>query len=151
GIDRNAGGHAAPPTPGSLAARWQGQRERWADRFPAFADVIAPMPHDGHLHDPYGTRYYQRFRRWLVWCVRRRWLVIGLTIAGFVVSVLMFRFVPQQFFPDSVRPELMVDMELAEGSSLKATATQVERLEDRKSTRLNSSHVKISYAVFCLK
>src|SRR5690606_41487387 len=83
--------------------------------------------------------------------VRRRWLVIGLTIAGFVVSVLMFRFVPQQFFPDSVRPELMVDMELAEGSSLKATATQVERLEDRKSTRLNSSHVKISYAVFCLK
>ncbi len=129
GIDRNAGGHAAPPTPGSLAARWQGQRERWADRFPAFADVIAPMPHDGHLHDPYGTRFYQRFRGWLVWCVRRRWLVIGLTIAGFVVSVLMFRFVPQQFFPDSVRPELMVDMELAEGSSLKATATQVERLE----------------------
>src|SRR5690606_18800187 len=104
GIDRNTGGHAAAPRPGSLAARWQGQRERWADRFPAFADVIAPMPHDGHLHDPYGTRFYQRFRGWLVWCVRGRWLVIGLTIAGFGVSVLMFRFVPQQFFPDSVRP-----------------------------------------------
>jgi multidrug efflux pump len=122
-------GHAAAPRPGSLAARWQAQRERWADRFPAFADVIAPVPHDGHLHDPYGTRFYQRFRGWLVWCVRRRWLVIGLTVAGFVASVLLFRFVPQQFFPDSVRPELMVDMELAEGSSLKATAAQVERLE----------------------
>ncbi|KGM54462.1 multidrug transporter AcrB [Lysobacter arseniciresistens ZS79] len=122
-------GHAAAPKPGSLAARWQARRERWADRFPAFADVIAPAPRDGHNHDPYGTRFYRRFRGWLLWCVRRRWLVIGLTIAGFVASVLLFRFVPQQFFPDSVRPELMVDMELAEGSSRKATAAQVERLE----------------------
>src|SRR5690606_27271708 len=39
------------------------------------------------------------------------------------------RFVPQQFFPDSTRPELMVDMELAEGSSLRATAEQAHRLE----------------------
>src|SRR5690349_23532839 len=30
-------------------------------------------------------------------------------------------------------------------------AARAERLEDRKSTRLNSSHVEISYAVFCLK
>src|SRR5690606_32526059 len=43
--------------------------------------------------------------------------------------LMLFRFVPQQFFPDSVRPELMVDMELAEGSSLEATKAQVERLE----------------------
>jgi len=122
-------GHSATLKPGSLAARWHAQRLRWADRFPAFADFIAPAPHDGHAHDPYGTRFYQRFRAWLVWCVRRRWLVIGLTIAGFVASLMLFRFVPQQFFPDSVRPELMVDMELAEGSSLKATKAQVERLE----------------------
>jgi multidrug efflux pump len=44
-----------------------------------------------------------------------------MTVAAFVASILLFRFVPQQFFPDSTRPELMVDMELAEGSSLKAT------------------------------
>jgi multidrug efflux pump len=37
--------------------------------------------------------------------------------------------VPQQFFPDSTRPELMVDMELAEGASLRATAAQAHRLE----------------------
>jgi multidrug efflux pump len=61
--------------------------------------------------------------------VRYRKTVIAITIAAFVASVLLFRFVPQQFFPDAVRPELMVDMELAEGSSLRATTAQVQRLE----------------------
>ncbi len=129
------GGHSAALKTGSLAARWHARRLRWADRWPAFADFIAPAPHDGHTHDPYATRFYQRFRAWLVWCVRRRWLVIGLTIAAFGASIVLFRFVPQQFFPDSVRPELMVDMELAEGSSLKATQAQVERLEKLLATR----------------
>ncbi len=122
-------GHAAAPRPGSLAARWQARRSRWADRYPALADVIAPAPVHDAAHDPYSTRFYQGFRGWLTFCVRRRWLVIGVTAAAFVASVVLFRFVPQQFFPDSVRPELMVDMELAEGSSLRATAAQAQRLE----------------------
>ena len=44
-------------------------------------------------------------------------------------SIVLFRFVPQQFFPDSARPELMVDLELAEGSSLRATEAQARKLE----------------------
>src|SRR5690606_5273800 len=68
-------------------------------------------------------------RSTVVWCVRHRWLVIAVTVAAFTLSLLMFRFVPQQFFPDSVRPELMVDVELAEGSSLRATRAQAGRLE----------------------
>jgi multidrug efflux pump len=126
-------GHAAALKPGSLAARWHARRSRWAERLgrhhQALADVIAPAPHDGRDHDPYATKFYTRFRGWVTWCVRYRKTVIAITIAAFVASVLLFRFVPQQFFPDSVRPELMVDMELAEGSSLRATTTQVERLE----------------------
>lgn len=129
GVDKGANGHAPAPKPGSWAARWQAQRLRWADRHPAFADFIAPTPVTDEAHDPYATKFYQRFRAWLTWCVRRRWLVIGLTLAAFFASIVLFRFVPQQFFPDSVRPELMVDMELAEGSSLRATAAQAQRLE----------------------
>ena len=97
---------------------------RWAQRYPQLSDFIAPAPHDGHDHDPYQTKFYTRFRSWVTWCVRRRWLVIAITVAAFFMSVFMFRFVPQQFFPDSVRPELMVDMELAEGSSLRQTTEQ---------------------------
>ncbi|QDH69097.1 efflux RND transporter permease subunit [Marilutibacter alkalisoli] len=126
-------GHAAPLKPGSLAARWHARRQRWADRLagrhPLLGDAIRPAPHDGRDHDPYATPFYIRFRGLVLWCVQRRKTVIAATIGIFVASVLLFRFVPQQFFPDSVRPELMVDMELAEGSSLKATAAQAEKLE----------------------
>jgi len=79
--------------------------------------------------DPYGTPFYQRVRRLVEWCVRRRKTVITLTVLLFVGSVVLFRFVPQQFFPASGRLELMVDLKLAEGASLVNTAEQVKRLE----------------------
>ncbi|SIQ16756.1 efflux RND transporter permease subunit [Aquipseudomonas alcaligenes] len=80
-------------------------------------------------HDPYSTTFYQTVREVVEWCVRRRKTVILITIGLFVVSLLLFRFVPQQFFPASGRLELMVDIKLTEGSSLKATEEQVKRLE----------------------
>lgn len=85
--------------------------------------------HGDTAHDPYGTPFYSRVRALVGWCVRRRKTVIVATVALFVLSVLMFRFVPQQFFPASGRLELMVDLKLAEGSSLTNTAEQVKRLE----------------------
>ncbi|MDP9941167.1 efflux RND transporter permease subunit [Ectopseudomonas alcaliphila] len=80
-------------------------------------------------HDPYSTPFYRRVRATVQWCVRRRGIVILLTIALFVASVLLFRFVPQQFFPASGRLELMVDIKLEEGASLSATEAEVRRLE----------------------
>ncbi|QSB19380.1 efflux RND transporter permease subunit [Pseudomonas sp. 15A4] len=82
-----------------------------------------------HAPDPYGTPFYRRVRGLVGWCVRRRKTVIVLTIALFALSIFMFRFVPQQFFPASGRLELMVDLKLAEGASLTSTAEQVKRLE----------------------
>ncbi len=123
------------PKHGSLPARWNALRARAADRWPAFASVLAPpQPHD-HAHDPYASKFYVAFRNLLDACLRRRWLVIGLTVAAFVLSVMMFRFVPQQFFPDSTRVELMVDMELAEGVSLRSTEAQAKKLEKLLATR----------------
>ena len=92
-------------------------------------DLAARAGAAGHGHDPYQRPFYRRFRRLLDWTLAHRWVVIGATVALFVLSLVLFRFVPQQFFPDSTRPELMVDMELAEGSSLRATAAQARRLE----------------------
>jgi multidrug efflux pump len=117
-----------PPKPESLAGRWRARRLRWADRHPALARWIAPkeLAHD---HDPYQRPFYARFRRFLDTCLHHRWWVIAATAALFVFSLLIFRFVPQQFFPDSTRPELMVDIELAEGASLQATQAQATKLE----------------------
>lgn len=80
-------------------------------------------------HDPYSTPFYQRVRRLVQWCVRHRKTVIMLTLLAFLASLGLFRLVQQQFFPVSGRLELMVDLKLAEGASLKATEAEVRRLE----------------------
>ena len=90
---------------------------------------IHAAKHGADNPDPYGTPFYKRVRGLVGWCVRWRKTVLVVTLGLFVLSVLMFRFVPQQFFPASGRLELMVDLKLAEGASLTNTAEQVKRLE----------------------
>ncbi len=123
----------ALPKPGSLEGRLRRARERMADRWPQYAGVLAPPAVGGHghegAHDPYRSGFYRRFRGLVRWCIERRWVVIFATVAAFVVSIALFRFIPQQFFPESTRLELMVDLELAEGSSLKATDAAAKRFE----------------------
>ena len=77
----------------------------------------------------YTDQFYQRFEVAVNWSVQHRWLVIGVTVAVFFVSVFSFRFVEQQFFPDSTRPEIIVDLWLPEGSSHLATEAQAKELE----------------------
>ena len=94
------------------------------------AATIQPNSSTAHAqHDPYATPFYQRFRRLVQWCVRYRKTVIGITVAAFIGSILMFSLVPQQFFPPSNRLEIMVDLKLAEGASLQATEAQAAKLE----------------------
>ena len=85
-----------------------------------------------HGDDIYATPFYRRVRDAVDWCVRRRWLVIGSTVMAFVLSLVVLNtVVEKQFFPASSRPELLVDVWLPQGSSLKATesvATKVEKL-----------------------
>ncbi|WP_445361166.1 efflux RND transporter permease subunit [Microbulbifer sp. EKSA005] len=83
----------------------------------------------GEVEDPYQKPFYQRFRRFITWCLRNRKTVIAATLAIFVGSLALFKLVPQQFFPSSGRLELMVDLKLAEGASLKSTEHQAKRLE----------------------
>jgi multidrug efflux pump len=85
----------------------------------------------GHVDElaVYRKPFYERFRRLVNWCVGHRWTVIGITVAAFAVAIGLFRFVQQQFFPAASRPELIVDLRLAEGSSIVATEAQVKRLE----------------------
>ena len=117
------------PRPGSLAAHWEARKASWADRHPALAHLFASKQHNEHEHDPYQGPFYDRFRAFLDTCLRRRWWVIAATAGLFVGSLVLFRFVPQQFFPESTRPELMVDIELAEGASLEATDAQARKFE----------------------
>ena len=90
---------------------------------------IHAAKHGAGQPDPYATPFYQRVRHLVEWCVRWRKTVIMATVVLFIASIVLFRFVPQQFFPASGRLELMVDLKLAEGASLSNTAEEVKRLE----------------------
>jgi multidrug efflux pump len=99
-----------------------------------------------HSEDIYDTPFYRRFRTLLIWCLRNRWKVIIATILIFVLSIVAFgKFVQQQFFPSSSRMELMVDVWLPQGASLKATEKEVIRVEqlikDDKAIESYSSYI----------
>ncbi len=83
---------------------------------------------DGH-HELFDTPFYRRFRALVNWCVEWRKTTITLTLAIFALGVFGFRFIEQQFFPDSSRPELMVELWLPEGSSFSATEAQAKKFE----------------------
>ncbi|RZF56697.1 efflux RND transporter permease subunit [Acinetobacter halotolerans] len=84
--------------------------------------------HAGH-HDPYQTKFYQSFRHVVEICITYRKTVIAITVGIFVLSVMMFKLVPQQFFPPSNRAEILVDLKLEEGASLTATEQAVQKVE----------------------
>ena len=83
----------------------------------------------GEHHEHAETAMTARFRRVLTKAlVHRGWVVLG-TAGAFVVAVILFGFVQQQFFPSSSRPELLVDLRLAQNSSIEATDATVKRFE----------------------
>ena len=84
---------------------------------------------DNHHHDIYNTQFYSALRAVVTSCVRYRKTVIAITLLLFALSIVGFGKVQQQFFPDSTRLELMVDLRLTEGASYQATNTQVKKLE----------------------
>ncbi len=82
-----------------------------------------------HHHDIYNTKFYRLFRSILTSCVRYRKTVIAITLLIFALALFGFGKVQQQFFPDSTRLEIVVDMRLTEGASYDATNTEVKKLE----------------------
>ncbi len=80
-------------------------------------------------HDVFNTPGFQRFRRIVTWCVEWRKSTIALTLLVFFLGVFGFNFIEKQFFPDSSRRELMVEMWMPEGASFSANEAQVKKFE----------------------
>ncbi|MFT5961474.1 MAG: multidrug efflux pump [Burkholderiaceae bacterium] len=83
---------------------------------------------DAH-HELFNTPMYNRFRKTVNWCVEWRKTTILLTLAVFGLGVFGFKFIEQQFFPDSSRTELMVELWLPEGAAFNATEAQAKKFE----------------------
>ena len=82
-------------------------------------------------HEMFDSPFYNAFRRLVRWCVVHRWITIGATIALFALGILGMGKVQQQFFPDSSRPEILVDLWSPEGTAFAATEEVAKRVERR--------------------
>ncbi len=87
--------------------------------------------HEGESHEVFDTPFYNRFRRAVAWCVHHRWKTIAVTVVVFALGLVGMGKVQQQFFPDSSRPEIMVDLWLPEGSTIQQSNEVAKRFEAR--------------------
>ena len=85
----------------------------------------------GEPHELFDTPFYSRFRALVNWCVQHRWITIALTVGTLALGVVGMGKVQQQFFPDSSRLEVLVDLWLPEGSSFAANEAVAKRVEAR--------------------
>jgi len=100
---------------------------------------IPPKP-DGH-HSIYGTKNYERFRRLIRMCVDHKWVTMGFTVGLFAVSVLGMTIVKKQFFPNSDRVELTLEINLPAGSAFSTTERTVHRVEKAMLALPEAKHV----------
>jgi len=82
---------------------------------------VKPAGAPGEEHNVYDTKFYRIFKGILIWCLSHKKQVLLGTVACFVGAVLSMGLIKQEFFPSSTRPELIVQLKLPEGASLKAT------------------------------
>jgi len=94
--------------------------------------LLKVKPHSegvGH-HELFDTPGYRKFRAVVNWCVEYRKTTIVATLVVFFLGVYGFKFIEKQFFPDSSRPELMVEMWSPEGTAFSQTERQAKKFEE---------------------
>ena len=99
-------------------------------------DHVIEKAHDDHSatdddHEMFDSPFYNAFRKAVNWCVQYRWITIGSTVLIFALGIVGMGKVQQQFFPDSSRPEIMLDIWFPEGTSFAANEITAKRVEAR--------------------
>ena len=92
---------------------------------------VKPHDPDAPPHELFDSPFYNTFRRTVNWCVEYRWITIGATVAIFALGIVGMGKVQQQFFPDSSRPEILVELWSPEGTSFAASEAIAKRAEQR--------------------
>ena len=82
-------------------------------------------------HEMFDSAFYNAFRRTVRWCVAHRYITIAATLGVFALGIVGMGRVQQQFFPDSSRPEILVDIWFPEGTAFAANEEVARRVEQR--------------------
>ncbi|WP_353135409.1 efflux RND transporter permease subunit [Limnohabitans sp.] len=92
---------------------------------------VKPQGEQAGEHELFDGPFYRHFRTAVTWCVEYRWKAIGITLLIFVLGIVGMGRVQQQFFPDSSRPEILVDLWFPEGTAFKANEAVTQAVEQR--------------------
>ncbi|MES2952635.1 MAG: efflux RND transporter permease subunit, partial [Pseudomonadota bacterium] len=92
---------------------------------------VKPHAAGDQPHELFDTPFYNAFRKTVNWCVQYRWATIGMMLMTFALGIVGMGVVQQQFFPDSSRPEILVDIWYPEGTSMAANEQTTKRVEAR--------------------
>jgi multidrug efflux pump subunit AcrB len=93
-----------------------------------FLRVKPPKPGEAEK-DPYSGKFYSGFNSFLRGTIRYRWVTVGVVVAVFAASLFGFGYVEQSFFPNSTRPQMMVDYWLPQGTHIRDTESDVKEIE----------------------
>mgnify|MGYP000084202315 FL=1 len=95
--------------------------------------LLQVKPQGEHVgqHELFDGPFYRHFRTAVTWCVEYRWKAIGITVLIFVLGLVGMGRVQQQFFPDSSRPEVLVDLWFPEGTAFKTNEAVTQAVEQR--------------------
>lgn len=100
---------------------------------------IKPIP-GGHAAI-YSTPNYQKLRRTVSWAVQHKYMVAGVVVGLFAAAGVGMTGVKQQFFPSSDRRELLVEVQLPEGSSIESTSKAAAKVEAWLKTQPEAKNV----------
>jgi multidrug efflux pump len=115
---------------GQAAAQGSHANQGQAEAQGGHADQGQAEAQASHNSEVFDSGFYRRLRALINWCMRHANLTILATVLSFVLGVFGMAATEKQFFPSSDRAELLVEMWLPEGSSLKATELEAKRLEN---------------------
>jgi multidrug efflux pump subunit AcrB len=90
---------------------------------------LKTKPAGGEAKDPYDGALFRLYKSFLVVSIRHRWITIAVVVAMFAAAMFGFGFVKQSFFPDSTRPQFMVDLWFPEGQRIEETEARVAEAE----------------------
>lgn len=111
---------------------------------PVFGDAILKEATGGEPVDPYDTKFYHKLTGIIEKVIEKRWLTTLAVVGLFFLSVFLFKFVKQDFFPAINKAEFKVDYFLPQGSDIWALQEDIEKIEEFLLSRPDIENVSIS-------
>ena len=94
--------------------------------------------------DPYDGFLFKLYKKILILAIKLRWVTMGIVVVLFSVALWGFGYVDKSFFPDSTRPQFMVDMWMPQGTHINDTIETAGKVEEYLLNLLNHTPLSLS-------